>query len=109
MMPVQLVHAAHYDGVQVDSIRCSGQVVSVGDHSWELLEACGDPDYREVVEYRRETVEVRGPEGIQRFELGIGSLVVVESWVYRPGPGRLTRLLTVTAGVLTDIRVTGRN
>lgn len=96
-------------GVQLDSLRCGREVVAVGDRSWHVLEACGEPDYREVVELRRATVAVEGPEGTRRFDLGLDSVQVVEEWIYRPRSGKLTRFLIVTGGILTDIRLGDRN
>ena len=100
--------AASFDpGIQIENFRCDGRVLHVGDHNYQILEACGDPDFRETIEIRRESVEVRGPDNEQRFELEIGDLQTVERWVYRDD-GRLTRVLTVSGGVVTDIRLRDR-
>lgn len=90
-------------------MRCAGQIIEIGDRSYRLVDVCGEPDYREVVELRRSKVEVVRPEGGARLELGIGDLQLVEHWVYKPGFGRLTRVLTVVGGVLTDIRIAERD
>ncbi|MDX1569963.1 MAG: DUF2845 domain-containing protein [Xanthomonadales bacterium] len=108
ILPPAAVGSDHY-GVQVESIRCGRLVVEIGDRSDQLLEACGDPDYREVVELRRSSVKVITPEGGTRLELGIGDLQLVEHWVYKQRSGRLTRVLTVVGGILTDIRLAERN
>ena len=94
-------------GIQIENFRCDGRVLTVGDYNYQVIEACGDPDFRETVEIRRESVEVRGPDNEQRFELEIGDLQKVERWVYRES-GRLTRVLTVRGGIVTDIRLRDR-
>lgn len=98
----------YVDGVQVENVRCSGSVISVGDLSYRLIERCGDPDYRETVEIRREAIEVHQPDGQGSVELEIGALETVERWIYRDS-GRLTRVLTVRGGVLVDIRLAERD
>ncbi|MEM9304896.1 MAG: DUF2845 domain-containing protein [Pseudomonadota bacterium] len=97
------------DGVQLDTVRCGRQVIQVGDRSWEILEACGEPDYREVIELRQDRLELEQPDGAGTVEVGVGTVRKVEEWVYLPSSGRLTRIMTLVSGTLTDIRLTGRN
>jgi hypothetical protein len=97
------------DGVQLDTVRCGREVVQVGDRGWQILEACGEPDYRDVVELRQDTLEVESADGDGSVELGVGLVRRVEEWVYLPSSGRLTRVMTVVGGTLTDIRIAGRD
>ena len=96
-------------GVQLDTVRCGREVIQVGDRGWEVLEACGEPDYRELVELRQNTLEVEAPDGDGSVELGVGSVTRVEEWVYLPSSGRLTRIMIMVSGTLAEIRIAGRN
>ncbi len=95
-------------GVQLDSMRCGRHVVEIGDQSYHLVDKCGHPDFRQVVSVNTLADErsVRGGDRRIRFHDAV--TVVTESWVYRHGRGRIPRVLTITGGVLTDIRLAGR-
>ena len=72
------------------------------------LERCGDPDFRNTVSLVKLTNRLSGFDRniVQTFE---GSTVLLtEEWVYKQGRGRLTKILTVTGGILTDIRLASR-
>ena len=101
-------YASHRWGVQVGSMRCGRNLVLVGDDAYLLLERCGDPDYRNTVSLIRLSDQLSGfgQNTIQTIE--DSTVLVTEEWVYKQGRGRLTRILTVTGGVLTDIRLAKR-
>ena len=100
--------ADHRPGPQVDSMRCGRKLVQVGDEAFQLIEQCGQPDFRQVVQINRFSDVARG--GDPRFERAFeaSAYVVTEEWVYKQGPGRLVKILTVTGGRLTDIRLSER-
>lgn len=100
--------ASHGWGVQVSNMRCGRNLVTVGDHAFHLLDQCGDPDYRSTVGVLELSDRVSGLDGYIIQTLEDRTVLVTEEWVYKPGHGRMTRILTVTGGVLTDIRVAGR-
>lgn len=64
--------------VQADSLRCGSQLVGVGDRSFEVLQKCGEPTFRDLVGYSL------SPNERQEFK--------VEEWVYGPDSGMLTIL-----------------
>lgn len=102
------VAATEFLGVQQSSVRCGRQLVTVGQRAFSLIDKCGQPDFREVVAFTRLTDATSVRRGARRLAARDSIDLVVEQWVYKPGRGRLTRVLTVTGGVLTDIRLHGR-
>lgn len=100
--------AAEFLGVQQSSLRCGREVVTVGQQAFNLIEKCGRPDYREVVALTRLTDATSVRRGDRRLVARDSADLITEQWVYKPGRGRLTRVLTVTGGVLTDIRLHDR-
>ncbi|MEM9532698.1 MAG: DUF2845 domain-containing protein [Pseudomonadota bacterium] len=104
-----LAPAAALDlGVQQSSIRCGRELVTVGQRSFHLLDKCGDPDHRQVVAVSRLSDGTAVRQGRRVLRARDDVSLVTEEWVYRPGRGRLTRVLTVTGGVVTDIRLFDR-
>ena len=102
-----VLSAAEGPGVAQGSIRCGRDLVSVGAQAFILLDKCGEPDFRQLVGISQSTDLVRAGEAqvvvaADRVEL------VTEEWVYRLGKGRLARILTITGGVVTDIRLSQR-
>jgi len=95
-------------GPQVDSMRCGRELVTVGDEAFQLLEKCGDPEYRQVVQLNRLRDAARSSNGGFEWIIDDSAYRVTEEWVYKQGPGRLIKILTVTGGILTDIRLSER-
>ena len=60
------------------TLRCGSSLVSEGDRKFEVLQACGEPRYRDPVGY------TLGP--YERREL------LIEEWVYGPNNGMLNIL-----------------
>ena len=92
-------------GVQQNSIRCGRELVSVGQRSYQLLDKCGDPDHRQVIGVSRLADATAVRQGRRVLAARDEVSLETEEWVYRPGRGRLTRVLTLTGGVVTDIRL----
>jgi hypothetical protein len=63
---------------QADTLRCGSQLVSVGDRSFEVLQKCGEPAFRDLVGYSL------SPNERQEFK--------IEEWVYGPDGGMLSIL-----------------
>ncbi|MEM1092831.1 MAG: DUF2845 domain-containing protein [Pseudomonadota bacterium] len=99
------VVGAEFLGVQQNSMRCGRDIVRVGQQAFQLIEKCGQPAYRDVVALTRLTDVAAVTRGDRLLAARDSSDLVTEQWVYKPGRGRLTRVLTVTGGVLTDIRL----
>ncbi|HLA31412.1 MAG TPA: DUF2845 domain-containing protein [Pseudomonas sp.] len=63
---------------QADTLRCGSQLVSVGDRSFEVLQKCGEPAFRDLVGYSL------GPYERREYK--------IEEWVYGPDGGMLSIL-----------------
>ena len=100
--------AGHAWGVQIASMRCGRSLITVGDHAYTLLDLCGDPDYRSTVGLIEYSDRLSGCDDHIIHSVSERAVVVTEEWVYKQGRGRLTKILTVTGGVLTDIRIARR-
>jgi len=100
--------AESFLGVQQSSLRGGRELVKVGQQAFRLIEKCGKPEYRQVVAVSRSTDATAVRSNRRRVGAVDTVELVTEQWVYKPGRGRLTRVLTVTGGVLTDIRLHGR-
>lgn len=79
------------DAVTADSFRCGRRVVRDGDTAAEVLERCGEPAARE-----------KGYETL--WLVGGQRRVRVERWRYRPGAGRLERIVLLHRGEVVKIR-----
>lgn len=90
------------------TMRCRGALVSVGDPSFELIEKCGEPAYREVVEV------VSDQTSLGAADAGLGVVVeqarqrVVQKWYYRLGRGRFARMVEVSGGQIRRIEILRR-
>jgi hypothetical protein len=91
------------------ALRCHGSIVSEGDHKYDVLKKCGEPDLVET----REEVYVEA-YGLDFF--GFGGLsadyqrlikVVIEEWTYNFGPHRLIYHLIFVDGELRSISTRG--
>ncbi|MGR9053711.1 MAG: DUF2845 domain-containing protein [Gammaproteobacteria bacterium] len=86
------------------SFRCGQRLVEIGDHKTDVLEKCGNPDYKD----RRTEIDgsrFRYPRGtleIDKFEE-----VVVDEWLYNFGPTKFKQLLLFENGILKEIRDLG--
>jgi hypothetical protein len=98
----------HRWGVQLKSMRCGRSLVTVGDDAYLLLDRCGDPDYRNTVRLIKLSDQLSGLNGDIIQSVEDSTFLVSEEWVYKRGRGRLTRILTVTGGILADIRLSRR-
>jgi hypothetical protein len=67
---------------EVRSIRCGTNVVSLGAHSSELNQKCGEPDQKERIEAR---------------------LTAYEIWTYNCGSGRFMKVITISGGKVHKI------
>lgn len=63
---------------QADTLRCGSQLVGVGDRSFEVLQKCGEPAFRDLIGYSL------GPYERREYK--------IEEWVYGPDSGMLTIL-----------------
>ena len=67
---------------EVRSIRCGTNVVSLGAHSSELNQKCGEPDQKERIEAK---------------------LTAYEIWTYNCGSGRFMKVITISGGKVHKI------
>ena len=66
------------------SMRCGTQLVQVGDPTIELLQRCGEPDLKELL----------NTDGL-----------IVEKWTYNCGSLRFMRIITLKGGVIYRIEL----
>jgi hypothetical protein len=66
------------------SIRCGMELVRVGDPTIELLQRCGEPDLKELL----------NTDGL-----------IVERWTYNCGSLRFMRIITLKGGVVHRIEL----
>jgi len=66
------------------SIRCGNELVRVGDPTIELLQTCGEPDLRELL----------NTDGL-----------IAEKWTYNCGSLRFMRIITLKGGVVQRIEL----
>ena len=66
------------------SIRCGNELVRVGDPTIKLLQRCGEPDLKELL-------NTDGP--------------IVERWTYNCGSLRFMRIITLRGGVIRKIEL----
>ncbi|MFK7956725.1 MAG: DUF2845 domain-containing protein [Lysobacterales bacterium] len=97
-----------FSDVRQSSVRCGKQLVKVGQRAFQLIDKCGEPLYREVVAYSRQTDTTNIRAGGRQLAARDSVDLVTEQWIYKPGRGRFTRIMTVTGGILTDIRLADR-
>lgn len=99
-------------GWSAGSFKCGPRIVRTGDTTLDVLNACGEPTFREHVgtEYgglyareQRESEEGTGRD-VTRGRYSEFS-VDVERWYYDCGRNKLIRILTFKGGILRDIEV----
>jgi len=100
---------AGLDSLRMKTMRCGNSLIEIGIEAYYLLEKCGEPEYRYVTSIDRDSIELEDRINGGSVELETESARVVETWVYKFRRGRLTRILTVSGGILTDIRVSDRD
>ena len=80
------------------ALSCDGGVITTGDRSSDVLAKCGAPDYKESHQ----------EELSQRYDSNTRAkvFITVEEWTYDFGGTRLTRIVTIKNGTVTDIQET---
>jgi hypothetical protein len=66
------------------SMRCGNELVRVGDPTIQLLQRCGEPDLKELL----------NTDGL-----------IVEKWTYNCGSLRFMRIITLRGGVIRKIEL----
>lgn len=94
MRPLLLILLFSLYTVPALALRCGNDVIDTGATTFEVLKACGEPDYRDQV--------------ADAYLFGIGPVGAAERWYYNPGPNKLIRILTFRNGDLTRIDTGGR-
>jgi hypothetical protein len=86
------------------ALRCGNQIVREGYRTYEVLERCGEPDYRDArVEYQ--SIRLRG-SGVLQPGIDVERTVPIniEEWTYNFGPRRFMQWLRFENGRLVEIR-----
>jgi len=100
VMPIGLAMAS--SSVLADSFRCGTYLIREGMPAPEVMEKCGAPTSREVVE---EPVMARRANG-SAFQVGV---TTIEYWTYNLGARVFPARLTIEEGVATKIELLHRN
>ena len=61
-----------------DTLRCGSKLVNLGDRTFEVMQKCGEPVFRDLVGYSL------GPNERREYQ--------IEEWVYGPDNGMLSIL-----------------
>lgn len=73
-----------------DGLRCNNRIVKVGDRQFEVLQHCGEPDIKVLLE--------------SAFTLEHGALPYREEWQYNFGPTKFMRFLRFRNSRLVSVR-----
>lgn len=76
-----------------DSMRCGSRIISVEARAAEVLAACGEPDFRDVLSYSGQGLPNEWSES--------------EQWTYNFGSNKLLHVLKLRRGRLIDIETDG--
>jgi hypothetical protein len=72
-----------------NSLRCNGDLVRLGEGTWQVRKACGEPDY----EHHQSDLDIPG----------IGVVSSMREWYYNRGPQHFVRVLYFRDGDLVRI------
>lgn len=78
-----------------ETMRCGTQVISEGLSALEVLDKCGEPDYKTT---RYEEVIKKNPDKSEHKQT-----IVIEEWSYKGHAGQLRHFLTFANGRLRAI------
>jgi hypothetical protein len=81
-----------------DSMRCGSALVSEGMSAADVVERCGEPVSREVVE---EPIMARRPNGTT-YQVGVRR---IEHWIYDRGARMFKAFLTIEEGIAKTIEL----
>ena len=87
------------------AFRCGGETVSVGDSTYVVLKACGDPARKEktgTAGAAKKDKTTRGQKTVK------GASTKVEKWYYDEGYGGYVYILTFQGNTLKKIEKGGR-
>ena len=84
--------ASAFDARASDALRCGSRIIAVEAHAADILAACGEPSFRDVLSYPAP---------------GNGELADSEQWTYNFGHNQLLQVLRLRNGRLVDIRSDG--
>lgn len=91
-----------------DSLRCGGQLASVGDTKADIIELCGEPLITDS--YCEPSAAITAPQGVQngnnnvQNNIALQTCTEVDIWTYNPGKGKFMTHLYFSQGQLRNIR-----
>jgi Protein of unknown function (DUF2845) len=86
------------------TLRCDGNVVSLGDIKFEVVSKCGEPAFKETRQKEREVVVFNQGKGT--FE-SLRVTVTIDEWTYNFGPGGFLYVVTLEDGKVVSIESAG--
>src|SRR4051794_11900705 len=81
-------------GVAAQSLRCNGDLASVGDSAVTIFQKCGQPAVRSEPYCKRVQMQVPQMYGQSQYPGGANTAIVpppcitIEEWTYNPGSGQ---------------------
>ena len=81
-----------------DTLRCGGQLITIGMVAPQIIAKCGEPQSKEVEDI---PIRARGRNGAVN---SVGT-TRIERWVYDQTPGQFPRLLTFEEGKLKSLEL----
>jgi len=90
-----------------ESLRCNGQIASVGDSRLSVLQKCGEPAMRDSF---CKPVEVLTPWSVYPVIVPpqLAPCELIDEWLYDRGQGNLYATVRFQRGVVDSIRYEGR-
>jgi len=98
-----IVAAAGCTEVVAQSLRCNGDLASVGDYQASVIQKCGPPMYTATFCKPANDFRQYNPATGQTT-LIVAACERVDEWTYNPGPGQFWTTFRFENGVATAIR-----
>lgn len=90
-----------------ESLRCNGQIASIGDSRISVLQKCGEPSLRDSFCKPVEVITPWSPYPVIAPP-HVLPCEVIDEWLYDRGPGSLFATVRFQRGVVDTIRYDGR-
>ena len=90
-----------------ESLRCNGQIASVGDSRISVFQKCGEPALRDTFCKPVEVLTPWNPYPIIAPP-HVVPCELIDEWLYDRGPGNLYATVRFQRGVVDSIRYEGR-
>ncbi len=86
--------------VHASAFRCTGGLITEGDHKTDVIRKCGQPTFKESWQEERVRGYIHRRTGAYE---AIREIITVEKWTYNMGTHRFVRHLILEKGEVVDI------